>query len=146
MEVYRVKKDMRIFCVKAESFPNDIKKAFAVLISLLPSTNGRTFFGVSYQSGSNEMIYHAGVLELFAGEGSLYGCTTLVIKEGEYLVESLKDWKKDESSIGQAFRKLADFRNDTTFPCVEWYNGDDVMCMVKIMEEEASNEMTLFEN
>ena len=144
MKVYHLKKDITVFCVQAESFPNDIKKAFSTLIAILPSIAGRTFFGISNQVMTNEMIYHAAALELFAGEGKLYGCHTLIIKKGQYLVESIKDWKKDEASIGLTFRKLTDFRNDTTFPCVEWYAGNDVLCMVKIAEEYNNHLNTKF--
>jgi len=138
MEVYELKNGMKIFCVRAKSFPNDIGKAFGVLINLLPTIEGRTFFGVSYQDKNRDMIYNAAVLESFEGEGETYGCETSIIKKGEYLAEMLKGWKKNETSIGITFRKLADARTDTVFPCVEWYQGDDVMCMVLIEESLSS--------
>jgi hypothetical protein len=72
------------------------------------------------------------VLESFEGEAEQYQCDTFIIKKGEYLVETLKNWKKNEASIGITFKKMADSRKDTIFPCVEWYQGDDVMCMVRI--------------
>ena len=132
MEVYKLKKDIKIFCVQAKSFPNDIGKAFGKLISLLPTVEGRTFFGVSYEGKNHEMIYNAAVLESFEGEGEIYGCDTFTIKKGEYLAEILKGWKKNEASIGLTFRKMSEVRTDTVFPCVEWYQGEDVLCMVRI--------------
>src|SRR5688572_4938246 len=107
MEVYSLKNDMKVFCVRAESFPNDIKKAFEALINLLPTIEGRIFFGISYQKKNREMIYNAAVLESFEGEAKQYKCETFVIEKGEYLAEMLKDWKKDEASIGRTFCKLA---------------------------------------
>lgn len=124
---------MKVFCVQAKSFPNDIGKAFGTLINLLPTTEGRTFFGVSYQGKNHDMIYNAAVLESFEGEGKKYGCETFMIKKGEYLAEMLKGWKKDETSIGQTFKKMSEVRTDTVFPCVEWYQGEDVLCMVRIL-------------
>lgn len=132
MGIYELKQDMKVFCVQAKSFPNDIKRAFIELIDLLPTIEGRTFFGISYQDKNNNMIYNAAVLESFEGEGAQCGCKTYVIKNGEYLAEMLKDWKKDETSIGLTFSKMAQVRSDTIFPCVEWYQGDDVLCMVRI--------------
>jgi hypothetical protein len=132
MEEYYLKGDMKVVCVQAKSFPNDIKKAFSQLISLLPTIEGRTFFGVSYQARNRDMIYNAAVLEAFDGEAMRYGCEVYVIKKGKYLAETLKDWKKREGSIGATFKKMAEARVDTTFPCIEWYKGDDVVCMVKI--------------
>jgi hypothetical protein len=132
MEVYQLSTDIRVFCVRAKSFPNDIGQAFGALIRLLPSTDGRTFFGVSRQDEKRHMVYDAAVLESFEGEGKKYGCETFIIKKGSYLTETLRSWKKTEGSIGLTFRKLADARKDTVFPCVDWYQGDDVLCMVRI--------------
>ena len=127
---------MKIFCVTAKSFPYGIKQAFGSLISLLPSVEDRIFFGISYQSTEGEMIYKAAVLQSFEGEAEKLGCEKFTIEKGEYLTETLKDWKKDESMIGLTFRKLADSKYNTTFPCVEWYKGDDVMCMVKLEQSK----------
>lgn len=132
MEVYTLEKDMKIICVTAKSFPYDIKKAFHSLIGMLPSIEGRTFMGISYQTKSGEILYKAAVLELFRGESKRYNCEPYTIRKGEYISETLKNWRKDESSIGITFKKLADSRADTTFPCVEWYKGQDVMCMIRI--------------
>jgi hypothetical protein len=132
MEVYKLEQDMRVFCVRARSFPNDIGKAFEALISLLPTVKDRTFFGVSYETKNHDMVYNAAVLEAFEGEGNYYGCETYTIKKGEYVAELLKGWKKNEGSIGLTFRKMSEVRTDTMFPCVEWYQGEDVLCMVRI--------------
>jgi predicted transcriptional regulator YdeE len=132
MEVYQLKNDLKIFCVTAKSFPYEIKKAFGTLISKLPSVEDRTFFGISYQSNAGDMIYMAAVLESYNGEGEKLGCEPFTIKKGEYLAEMLKNWKKDESQIGATFRKFSESAYRATFPCVEWYQGDDVMCMVKL--------------
>jgi predicted transcriptional regulator YdeE len=132
MEVYRLKNDLKIFCVTAKSFPYEIKQAFGTLINKLPSVEDRTFFGISYQSSTGDMIYKAAVLESYQGEGEKLGCEPFTIKKGEYLAETLKNWKKDETQIGATFRKFSESTYHATFPCVEWYQGDDVMCMVKL--------------
>ncbi len=123
---------MKIFCVTAKSFPYEIKQAFGALINLLPTTEGRTFFGIAYQNNEGDMIYKAAVLESFEGEGKKLDCEEFTIEKGQYLTETLKDWKKDESMIGTTFKKFAESNYNAAFPCVEWYQGDDVMCMVKL--------------
>jgi hypothetical protein len=132
MEIYTLKNDLKIFCVTAKSFPYGIKQAFGLLINRLPSTDGRTFFGISFQDKAGDMIYKAAVLELFEGEAEKLGCEKFTIEKGEYLAETLKDWKKDESMIGLTFRKFSESKYNATFPCVEWYQDNDVMCMVKL--------------
>ena len=130
---------MKIFCVTAKSFPYEIKQAFGRLISMLSSIEDRTFFGIAYQNKMGDMIYKAAVLESYDGEGEKLGCEKFTIEKGEYLVETLKDWKRDESLIGLTFRKFSESKYNATFPCVEWYKGDDVMCMVKIDNAISSN-------
>ncbi len=132
MEIYNLKNDLKIFCVTAKSFPYEIKQAFGALISMLPSIDDRTFFGIAYQNKVGDMIYKAAVLESFEGEAEELGCEKFTIEKGEYLTETLKDWKKNESMIGLTFRKFSESKYNATFPCVEWYKGDDVMCMVKL--------------
>lgn len=124
---------MKIACVTAKSFPYEIKQAFGSLINRLSGLEGRTFFGVSYQDKEGAMIYKAAVLEAFEGEAEQLGCEKFTIEKGDYLTETLKDWKKDEAMIGLTFRKFSDSTYHATFPCVEWYQGDDVMCMVKLV-------------
>ena len=125
---------MKIFCVTAKSFPYDIKGAFGSLINKLPSIEGRTFFGVSCQTRKGEMIYKAAVLEMFDGETERYDCEPFTIRKGSYISETIKKWRQDETSIGTTFKRLANARRDTTFPCIEWYQGEDVVCMVRIDE------------
>ncbi len=132
MEVYELPHDLITLCVTAESFPNEIDKAFTTLISKLPGQQGRTFFGIAYQDESGKMIYRAAALALHPDEGLASGCEAFIIQKGKYLTEYLTNWKRDESSIGKTFRRLGDARPDTAFPCIEWYKGEDVLCMVRL--------------
>lgn len=132
MENYSLENDLKVFCVKARSFPDGIKQAFLTLEEMLPTTDGRIFFGLSYME-DGVIVYKAAVLEAYEGEGEENGCETFTIKKGEYLTETITDWRKKAERIGYAFETLlADPRLDTTFPCVEWYRDPDVMCMIRI--------------
>jgi hypothetical protein len=138
MEIFTLKEDMRVFGVTARSFPYEIKQAFAELISMLKGIDGRLFFGVSYQNEMGDMVYKAAVLESFDGEADQLGCPRFTIEKGDYLSERLKDWKMDEARIGLTFKKFSESKYAATFPCVEWYQGDDVICMVKLEMSEKS--------
>jgi hypothetical protein len=134
METLILKEDLSIFYVAAKSFPDGIQEAFDKLAKTLPTTEGRTFFGISHKNHEGTIIYKAGVLAFYKGEGKTFGLETYIIKKGEYLTETIHDWKKNMAAIGSTFQVLlADPRLDTTGACVEWYKpNDEVMCMVRL--------------
>ena len=133
MEKYTLKEDVKVYCTAAKSFPDGIQEAFITLEKLL-SKEGRTFYGVSYKSTDGLLIYKAAVSETFDGEAGKYGFESFTISKGEYLTETIIDWRKKIENIGLTFQTLlADPRVDRTSPCVEWYKSDkEVMCMVKL--------------
>lgn len=133
MEKYTLKEDVKVYCTAAKSFPDGIQEAFITLEELL-SKEGRTFYGVSYKSTDGFLIYKAGVSESFEGEAEKYGFESFTISKGEYLIETIFDWRKKIETIGMTFQTLlADSRSDKTSPCVEWYKSDkEVVCMVKL--------------
>jgi len=106
MEIQTLKDDIKVFYIKAESFPAGIKAAHQKLHSLLPATDGRKFFGISYPERTGSIIYKAAVEESYPGEAEKLGCETFVIKKGDYLSKSLTDWRKDETAIAKTFQKL----------------------------------------
>ena len=133
MEKYTLKEDVKVYCTAAKSFPNGIQEAFITLEQML-SKEGRTFYGVSYKSTEGFHIYKAAVSESFDGEAEKYGFESYTISKGEYLIETIIDWREKIETIGMTFQTLlADPRLDGTSPCVEWYKSDkEVMCMVKL--------------
>ena len=133
MEKYNLEEDIKVYCTSAKSFPDGIQEAFITLEQML-SKEGRTFYGVSYKSADGFLIYKAAVSESFEGEAEKYGFESFTISKGEYLIETIIDWRKKTETIGSVFQTLlADPRLDRTSPCVEWYKSDkEVMCMVKI--------------
>ncbi|MCI0449837.1 MAG: transcriptional regulator [Chlorobi bacterium] len=104
MEIQNFKDNIKVFYVKADSFPAGIKAAHNKLHSLLPSTVGRRFFGISYPARSGSIIYKAAVEESLPGEAEKYGCETFVIKKGDYLSHTVSNWRKDESAIANGAR------------------------------------------
>ncbi len=136
MKIYNLKEDVKIFCVTAKSFPDGVKEAWEKLHGMLPTTAGRTFYGISHGDKGSNIIYKAAVKESFEGEGKKYGCETFILKKGDYLTETIIDWMKKIDTIGSTFQTLLkDHLLDENFPCVEWYKSDsELLCMIKIKE------------
>jgi hypothetical protein len=141
VELKNLKSDIKVFYITAASFPDSVLAAHKKLHSILPSDDGRKFFGISYSNGKGGIIYKAAVEESFPGEAEKYGLETFIIKKGEYICETLIDWRKDESLIGRTFKKLlSDSRIDRNGYCLEIYlNNTDMECMVKLDASKVNN-------
>ena len=132
MEIYNLKEDIKVYCTTAKSFPDGVQEAFITLEKML-SKEGRTFYGISHGSKDGGIIYKAAVSENFDGEAEKYGFETFIIKKGEYITETIIDWRKKMETFGATFQKLlAHPQFDKINPCIEWYKSDrEVVCMVK---------------
>ena len=134
METYNLKNDLKVFCKTVESFPNGIEATFKTLEKLLPDFQERSFFGIFYLDEKGKMIYKAGASEQLEGETEEYDCETFVLQKGAYLSETINNWRQKEGIIPATFQKLGDAQPDARTPGVEWYNDEDVMCMLKIKD------------
>jgi predicted transcriptional regulator YdeE len=132
MEIYNLKEDVKVFCTTAKSFPDGVQEAFITLEKML-SKEGRTFYGISHGSKDGGIIYKAAVSESFEGEAEKYGFETIIIKKGEYITETITDWRKKMQAFGPTFKRLLSHPLfDKISPCIEWYKSDkEVVCMVK---------------
>ena len=106
MEKYRLDSDIKVICVTADSFPSGILGAHNTLHSMLPSDNGRNFFGISSPNKKGDIIYKAAVEESFPEEAEKLGCDTFVIKKGEYISIPIHNFISDVLSIDRAFKNL----------------------------------------
>ena len=134
-EIYVIKDDIKVACVKALSFPEGIGGAWAKLFSLLPSQEGRKLYGISYGGENGKITYMAAVEELHEGEADQLGLETIVVRKGNYVSEFLEDWRQDETQIAKTFAELLkDPRIDRNEGyCLEMYlNSKDVLCLVKL--------------
>ena len=134
MDKYYLEQDIKVFYVKASSFPDGIKPAFEKLHSLIKSPVDRRFFGISYPEKPGNIIYKAAVEEKYPGEAEEPGCETFIIKKGEYTSIYIKDFMKDISSIGKAFHELLqDPGIDPKGYCLEIYEDkNNVRCLVPL--------------
>jgi hypothetical protein len=104
------------------------------LHSLFPGSERRTFYGISYADKNGNIIYKAATDQLHEGEAEQLKLETFIIRKGNYISEVLKDWRKDEMSVGKTFRKLlSDPRIDKKGYCLEIYlNENDMRCLVPL--------------
>jgi len=137
MEQYQLFSDRHLFCIRAASFPDGVLAAHQQLHALVPYTNERDYFGISYPLESGEILYKAGMSERFQGELSSFDLEGFEMKKGNYLYIDIGDFMKNISTIGEAFTKLiSDNRIDPQGACIEWYMDNDVCrCMVRLKDE-----------
>jgi hypothetical protein len=132
-EKYFIDKDIKVVCIKADSFPEGIDEAWKELFSILPGAAQRKLYGISYGSENGKVIYRAGAEALHAGEADQLKLETFIVKRGEYIGEVLEDWRNNESQIGKIFHELLeDPRIDKKQGyCLEiYFNQKDVRCLV----------------
>ena len=134
MEKYYIDQDIKVFYVKASSFPDGIKPAYDKLYSLIKSPVDRKFFSISYPEKPGKILYKAAVEEKYPGEAEELNCETFIIKKGDYISIYIKNFMKDISAIGKAFNEL--LQNPEIDPkgyCLEIYEGiDNVRCLVPL--------------
>ncbi len=133
MKKYELIKDIEVMYVPAQSFPEGILAAFEKLETKLASTGDRTFFGLSWPNKNGNIMYKAATDEKYSGEGKKYEPAHFTIRKGTYLSDLIIDYKKVLQQIGVVFQQLLDHPElDTNSYCLEWYKGDDVLCLVKL--------------
>ena len=132
METFTLDKAIKVFYVTAKSFPDGILEAHQKLHALIPPSKERKYFGISSPGKDGVIVYKAAAEEMTRGEAEKYGCEAFVIKKGEYVSETVKDFMNDFQSVGTTFKKLlAEPQIDPQGYCLEWYlNEKDVRCMV----------------
>jgi len=133
METQVFNNDIKVFYVKAASFPNGVMEAHNKLHALVSFTSERKLLGLS-RPEDGQIIYMAAAEELQAGEGEKLGCPTMVLKKGNYLCITVTDFMKNIPAIQKAFNELTSQPGiDPQGYCVEWYyNNTDVRCMIRL--------------
>lgn len=134
MDTHNLSADIKIFCLKAEKFPEGVSAAFDKLVKKVGATDQRIFYGISYMEKDGSITYKAGATELAEGEGAKHGLEYFTIPSGKYITETIRDWKKNIEAIAPTFQKLMrDSRFDKVTPCVEWQKSNtELVCMVKM--------------
>lgn len=128
-----LEKDIWVFTVEADSFPDGILDAHRRLHKAIPDKTPRRIFGLS-RPENGVIRYVAAAEEHDPGEGTDLGCGRLCIQKGTYISETIVNYSTTPEQITAAFnRLLKDGRIDPQGYCVEWYfNDTDVYCMVRL--------------
>ena len=135
METITLPKDIKVFYVKASSFPSGIAAAHDKIHALVHQPINRKFYGIS-RPENGAIQYKAAAEELVAGEAEKLRCDTLILKKGKYICLTVHDFTKDPQSIERAFQQILHQPHlDPQGYCVELYlNDKDVQCMVRMDE------------
>lgn len=135
MEKIILENDIKVRCVAAKSFPDDVLNSHQTLHSLVPFSTERNYFGVSRME-NGKIIYKAAAEELESGELAKHDLEELVLPAGTYQSLIVKDFMKNIQAIGAAFDQLIQLPDiDPEGYCIEWYLSDkDVRCMVRVIE------------
>jgi len=135
METIVIEKDINVFYITADSYPDGIMDAHKKLHALVPFSPDRKYFGVSRPENS-VIVYRAATEERFPGEAEQFKCDTLILKGGNYLCITIQNYQQDIPAIRKAFNKLLlNQQLDPKGYCVEWYfNATDVRCMVRLRD------------
>ncbi len=137
MEIYKIEKDITLMYVEAASFPDGIEEAFKKLEALLPKQENRNFFGISYMGENNNIIYKAAAEESYPGESEKYHLNSFTVRNGNYISETITNWRNNVSLIGSTFQKMLQQQNiKPDGYCLEIYiNETDVQCLVPLAAE-----------
>ena len=139
MDSFNLSEDIKVVCVTAKHFPDDVERAHIQLHSVLPEKEKRRFFGISKPDKDGEIIYKAAADEIEPGEAEHFGLETFTIKKGTFNSFFIKDFMEDPDSIPQAFKiLLGQPEVDPKGYCLEWYIGEnDVKCLVPLDERHS---------
>ena len=133
MEKQKFENDLQVFGIEVKTFPNNIGNAFDELVKKTGDSAGkRNYYGIS-EFKHGKMIYYATAEEKHEGEAEKYNYESLKIEKGEYLAETLKNWRDKTDCIKDVFTEM--MRSDAVDkekPCVEWYkNDEEMLCMMR---------------
>jgi predicted transcriptional regulator YdeE len=138
MEKYQLKNNITVFGFEVKTFPDGVSEAFDKLVNNVPGGFARDFYGISFRDSENKMVYLATALEKEHGEAEKYEYERYTIKKGEYVTETVWDWRKKTDLIKHIFKGLFNsIQGTTTGPCIEWYkDNNEMLCMVRLAQTQ----------
>ncbi|MBE2219298.1 MAG: transcriptional regulator [Ignavibacteria bacterium] len=134
MEIYKIDRDFDVLYVQAKSFPDGIEEAYRKLEKILPQNGKRKFFGISYGGENGNIVYKAAAEESYPGESKKYKLDSFTIGNGNYISETITNWRSNPGLIGSTFQKMLKQQNiKPDGYCLEIYiNETDVQCLVPL--------------
>jgi len=134
MEEYSIENDIRVICIRAESFPAGVLAAHQKIHALTGNDEKRKYFGISYPEGLGNIIYKAATEEKFAGEAAHLHGESFTIRKGNYYSICIPNFMNDLAAVGKAFQQMLALPGiDPKGYCLEIYEGEkDIRCMVPL--------------
>jgi len=131
MKIYHQQHDQQVFGRLVRTFPNGIGDAFDALMKTI-GDDKRSYYGISKMDDKGAVSYWAAAEQKAPGEAEKYQCEQFLIPAGEYLSETVPDWKNNLLCIKDVFHEMMkDPAADTTRACIEWYyKEDEMLCMM----------------
>ena len=138
MEKIILEQEIRVLCVKAATFPDDVLNAHQKLHYILPQGSKRNYFGISAPDITGKISYKAAAEITDQIVDSQLGLEVFTIRKGKYYSVVIYDFMNCIYKIGSTFQEIISRKDiDPEGYCIEWYFNDrDVRCMVKINEKE----------
>lgn len=133
MEIINIEKNIKVYCITAESFPDGIKDAHEKIHSIIPFSISRRYFGIS-RPEHGVIVYRAAAEKLEGDKENGFSCKSLTIEKGKYVSIAIHDYLKDIHLIARAFEELTNYPGiDPNGYCIEWYDNDnEVKCIVRL--------------
>ncbi|MBL7933231.1 MAG: transcriptional regulator [Bacteroidia bacterium] len=130
-----ISKDISVFYVEADSFPEGIETARERFKKLIGQNSGRELYGIS-RPENNKIIYRVGAEEEFNGEGKKYNCHSLGLKKGRYASLIIENYMENLGEIKKAFDLILQRPDlDPLGYCVEKYLDEkEMICMVRLKD------------
>lgn len=136
METLILNEPLKIFYVKATTFPDGVYEAHQKLHAKIPFTRERTYVGISHGSANGSIHYYAGASELNEGELQEHGFPAFILQKGSYQFQDVTEYRTNLKRLAETFHKL--LQNPKLDPkgyCVEWYLDENTCrCMVKLID------------
>jgi len=135
METHRIDKDVHLLRHQASSFPEGVLQAFQFIEQANPDFCRRTFYGLSRGTRDGGIAYWAAVEQKEKKEGDLPGLEPITLPKGKYASLEVREFMKNLTAISGAFEQLLTNPDlDPATYCVELYQNDTVICMVRLRE------------
>ena len=111
LETIIIEKDIKVYYVTANSFPEDILTAHQTLHSKIPFSKERRYFGLSRPEKENDgIVYKAAAEQIQDDLEKDYQLDTFVIEKGTYKCITISNYKDDPQSIIKGISGINCFR------------------------------------
>ena len=127
-----IDEEILTYYLEAKDFPMGISLTFDQLERQTRCFEGRHVYGVTFCDNEN-LTYLACVEQQYAGESEQYQLPQFIIPKGNYLVITLKNWRRQLEDIPGAFSLLMKQPGvkKNSISLEDYQNEDEMLLMVQ---------------